>query len=171
MMIRKINILIIVVLTPFHVIADPIFSSETIGKREPITSPLSEFDPELDSYPDPFSSDQIILTIDAENYFSFKENLLTPGQIKMFETYPKTFKMNIYPSRRSCAVPAEVLDLTKKNALLTDEGEGVEGVVGSIPFPNPTEALHHVWNHILRYRGVEISVSYTHLTLPTTPYV
>ena len=156
MMIRKINILIIVVLAPFYVIADPIFSIETIGKRAPITEPLSEFNPELDSYPDPFSSDQIILTIDAENYLLFKENLLTPGQIKMFETYPKTFKMNIYPSRRSCAVPPEVLDLTKKNALLIDDGEGVEGVVGSIPFPNPTEALHHVWNHILRYRGVEI---------------
>ena len=128
-MIRKINIFIIVVLTPFYVIADPIFSSETIGERAPITNPLSEFNPELDSYPDPFSSDQIILTIDAENYFSFKENLLTSGQIKMFETYPKTFKMNIYPSRRSCAVPPEVLELTKKNALLIDAGEGVEGVV------------------------------------------
>ncbi len=156
MMIRKINILIIVVLTPFYVIADPIFSSETIGEREPITSPLSEFDPELDSYPDPFPSDQIIFTINADNYITFKETLLTPGQIKMFETYPKTFKMNIYRSRRSCAVPPEVLELTKKNALLIDAGEGVEGIVGSIPFPNPSEALHHVWNHILRYRGVEI---------------
>ena len=156
MMIRKINILIIIVLAPFYVIADPIFSIETIGEREPITSALSEFNPELDSYPDPFPSDQIILTIDVENYTAFKETLLTPGQIKMFETYPKTFKMNIYPSRRSCAVPPEVLELTKKNALLIDDGEGVEGVVGSIPFPNPSEALHHVWNHILRYRGVEI---------------
>ena len=156
MMIRKINILLIVVLTPFYVIADPIFSSETIGEKEPITSPLSEFDPELNSYPDPFPSDQIIFTINADNYITFKETLLTPGQIKMFETYPKTFKMNIYPSRRSCAVPLEVLELTKKNALLIDAGEGVEGIVGSIPFPNPSEALHHVWNHILRYRGVEI---------------
>ena len=156
MMIRKINILIIVVLAPFYVIADPIFSIETIGERVPITSPLSEYNPKSDSYPDPFSSDQIILTIDLENYIAFKENLLTPGQIKMFEMYPKTFKMNIYPSRRSCAVPPEVLELTKKNALLIDDGEGVEGVVGSIPFPNPSKALHHVWNHILRYRGVDI---------------
>ena len=47
----------------------------------------------------------------------------------------------------------------KENAKLTDNGEGLEGVVGSIPFPNPTEALHYVWNHILRYRGVDISGS------------
>jgi hypothetical protein len=155
-MIRKINISLIIIFLSFHALADPTFSIESIGKRIPIISPLAEFNSELDSYPDPFKSDQIMLTINAANYLEFKETILTPGQIKMFETYPKTFKMNIYPSRRSCAVPAEVLDLTKKNALLTDEGEGVEGVVGSIPFPNPTEALHHVWNHILRYRGVEI---------------
>ncbi len=153
---RKINILIIIALSPFYAIADPIFTIETIGERAPITSPISEFDPELNSYPDPFSSDQIILTINAENYSEFKETILTTGQIKMFEMYPKTFKMNIYPSRRSCAVPTEVMELTNKNALLIDDGEGVEGVVGSIPFPNPNEALHHVWNHILRYRGVEI---------------
>jgi len=156
MMIRKINTLIIMVLAPFYVSAGPIFSNETIGERAPITSPLSEFNSKLNSYPDPFLSDQVILTINEENYTSFQENLLTPGQIKMFETYPKTFEMNIYPSRRSCAVPPEVLALTNKNASLIDDGEGVEGVVGSIPFPNPSEALHHVWNHILRYRGVEI---------------
>ena len=84
MMIRKINILIIMVLVPFNLVADPVFSIETIGERAPITSPLSEFNTKSDSYPDPFSSDQIILTIDAENYISFKETLLTPGQIKMF---------------------------------------------------------------------------------------
>ena len=87
-MIRKINILIIIVFASFNAIADPIFSVEDIGERAPILSPLSEFNPELDSYPDPFPSDQIILTIDAENYIKFKETLLSPGQIKMFETYP-----------------------------------------------------------------------------------
>ena len=96
-MIRKINIFIIISLIPFNVVAESIFSMEIIGERAPITSPSPEFNSESDSYPDPFSSDQIILTIDAENYISFTETLLTPGQIKMFETYPKTFKMNIYP--------------------------------------------------------------------------
>ena len=31
-----------------------------------------------------------------------------------------------------------------------DDGEGIEGVVGSIPFINASEPLHHVWNHILK---------------------
>ena len=155
-MIKKINVLLIILLFPLSVYADKSFTIENIGERVPITSPIAEFNPELDSYPDPFPSDQILLTININNYNDYRDSILTPGQIKMFETYPETFKMDIYPSRRSCAVPPEVLELTNENAMLVNEGEGVEGVVGSIPFPNPTEALHHVWNHILRYRGVEI---------------
>ena len=82
---------------------------------------------------------------------------LTEGQIAMFQTYPETFVMYIYPSRRSCAVPNEVYDLSKSgNANMIADGEGVDGVVGSIPFPDASEPLHHVWNHILRYRGVDI---------------
>lgn len=157
-MIKRINILILIsiIIIPLSGYTETNFIIKNIGEREPITSPVAGFNPEFDSYPDPFSSDQILFTIDNENYIEYKDNILTPGQIKMFEAYPKTFKMNIYPSRRSCAVPSEVLELTSKNALLIDEGEGVIGVIGSIPFPYPTEALHHVWNHILRYRGVDI---------------
>ncbi len=155
-MIKKIKILLIILLIPLCGHADSTLILENIGERAPITSPLIEYDPESDSYPDPFSSDQVLLTINVKNYTKYKDTILTPGQIKMFEAYPDTFKINVYPSRRSCAVPPEVLELTDNNALLIDDGEGVEGIVGSIPFPNPTEALHHVWNHILRYRGVEI---------------
>ena len=155
-MIKKIKISLIILLIPLCGYADSTLSFENIGERVPITKPLAEYDPRSDSYPDPFSSDQILLTINVNNYNEYKDTVLTPGQIKMFETYPDTFKINIYPSQRSCAVPPEVLELTDKNASLIDDGEGVDGIVGSIPFPNPTEALHHVWNHILRYRGVEI---------------
>ncbi len=127
-----------------------------IGNKEPITSPIELYDEETNSYPDPFVNDEVLFEINGDNYLSYADKILTAGQIEMFESYPDTFKMKVYKSRRSCAVPPEVTDLTINNAVLTDNGEGLEGVVGSIPFPNPTEALHHVWNHILRYRGVDI---------------
>ena len=155
-MITKINKLFIILFLPFPLMAETSIFHDEIGTRQPITSPIKEFNQEKNSYPDPFSEDEILFTIHTDNFSEYEENLLTPGQMKMFMTYPETFKMNIYPSRRSCAVPPEVLDLTNDNALLVDDGEGVEGIVGSIPFPYPNEALHHVWNHILRYRGVEI---------------
>ena len=132
------------------------FSEIDIGERIPIKKSIPGFDPEKGDYKDPFSSDKVLFKITQENYLNY-EDYLTPGQIKMFTAYKSTFFMNIYPSRRSCAVPDEVLELSKNgNAKLVDNGEGIEGVVGSIPFINASEPLHHVWNHILRYRGVDI---------------
>ena len=105
-------LLFIFLLLPSFLSANSEINDIYIGDREPITSPIPEYDPESNSYPNPFNDDQIILTIDKDNYINFVENILTPGQIEMFETYPETFKMHVYPSRRSCAVPPEVLKLT-----------------------------------------------------------
>ena len=138
------------------VYAENYIENYEIKDRQPINEPIGSYDPEINSYPDPYPDDEILLVIDKNNFKQFSETILTPGQLEMFNLYPETFKMNVYESRRSCSVPPEVIELTKENAALIDEGEGIIGVVGSIPFPNPTEALHHVWNHILRYRGVEI---------------
>ena len=132
------------------------FSEQDIGERVPIKEPISGYNSNNGEYKDPFIEDSILFKITKDNYLDY-EKYLTPGQIKMFTTYGSTFFMNIYPSRRSCAVPNEVLELSKNgNAKLVDEGEGIEGTVGSIPFPNASEPLHHIWNHILRYRGVDI---------------
>ena len=152
-------IILLAIIIPISSKANSIVESLSIGDRQPINEPISSYDTTSNSYPDPFSEDEIIFTITSENYQKFSENLLTEGQIEMFKSYPETFQMNVYESRRSCSVPPEVIALTKSNATLTDDGEGIEGVVGSIPFPKPSEALHHVWNHILRYRGVEIKGS------------
>ena len=135
------------------------FSLDDIGSFNPIDSPIDGYDKDNTFYPDPFGNDEILFSINSDNYSDYIE-YLTPGQVKMFEFYSSTFVMNIYPSRRSCSVPKEVLELSKNgNAKLVDNGEGIEGVVGSIPFTNATEPLHHVWNHILRYRGVNIEGS------------
>ncbi len=158
-MLKKIILLLSFSALPSILFADLDVNSLEIGGKEPINEPISGYENELNSYPDPFSEDQIILTIDNNNYSNYIDNVLTPGQTEMFNTYPDSFKINVYPSRRSCSVPQEVINLTRENAKLTDNGEGIEGVVGSIPFPQPTEALHYVWNHILRYRGVDISGS------------
>ena len=158
-MIRNILFIPLLIIAPITSKANPLLNDLSIGDRQPIIKPIAAFDDTTNSYPDPFSEDDIIFSITSENYMEFPENLLTVGQLEMFKNYPGSFKMHVYKSRRSCSVPPEVYDLTKSNATLTDEGEGIEGTIGSIPFPKPKEALHHVWNHILRYRGVEISGS------------
>ena len=155
-MIKKSTLIFIFILFPIFLHSNDKILLPEIGEREPIMQPIGGYNAQGNSYPDPYTNDEIILTINKNNYLDYADTILTTGQIEMFNLYPETFKMHIYPSRRSCSVPVEVLQLTKGNATLVDDGEGVDGIVGSIPFPEPTEALHHVWNHILRYRGVDI---------------
>ena len=147
---------ILLTILNFGVNAETLFNENNIGDRIPISSPVENYNPNSNEYINPFIDDEIQLEINISNYKNYLA-YLTEGQIAMFQAYPETFVMHIYPSRRSCAVPNEVYDLSKSgNANMIADGEGVDGVVGSIPFPDASEPLHHVWNHILRYRGVDI---------------
>ncbi|MFL2890383.1 MAG: DUF1329 domain-containing protein [Candidatus Pelagibacterales bacterium] len=147
---------ILLTILNFGVNAETLFTENNIGDRIPISSPVENYNPNSNEYINPFIDDEIQLEINISNYKNYLA-YLTEGQIAMFQAYPETFVMHIYPSRRSCAVPNEVYDLSKSgNANMIADGEGVDGVVGSIPFPDASEPLHHVWNHILRYRGVDI---------------
>lgn len=46
-------------------------------------------------HPDPFATDAVKFTIDKSNLDKYKAQL-SPGQLALFDTYPDTFKMNIY---------------------------------------------------------------------------
>lgn len=64
--------------------------------------------------------------------------------------------MDIYPSHRSVAYLAWVLENTLKNAVkvrLTRGGLAVEGAIGGIPFPIPKNGNEAMWNHMLVYNG------------------
>ncbi|MBA3564312.1 MAG: DUF1329 domain-containing protein [Gammaproteobacteria bacterium] len=105
-------------------------------------------------HPDPFDNDEIGFHIDADNMAEYAE-LLTPGQQAMLEAYP-TFRMNVYPTRRSAAFPQRIYEATRNiatKAALTDNGNGVENAIIGIPFPIPASGLEAIWNHILRYRA------------------
>ncbi|PKM20172.1 MAG: DUF1329 domain-containing protein [Gammaproteobacteria bacterium HGW-Gammaproteobacteria-15] len=110
-------------------------------------------------HPNPFADDKIILTIDKSNLDQHK-NLLSPGQIKLFEIYPDTYKMNIYQTRRTASYPQYVYDATKNIATKAELIEGGNGIINAaigVPFPIPANGLEAVWNHLLRFRGVAAS--------------
>jgi len=89
-------------------------------------------------------------------------DFLSDGQKKLFETYPETYKMPVYQSRRSASSPQFVYDATKENAAraeLVQGGNGVENVAICIPFPIPKNGVEAIWNHILRYRGQSVQRS------------
>jgi hypothetical protein len=107
---------------------------------------------------DPFADDQPLFTITKANLDQYKGNL-TAGQIAMFNTYPDTYQMPVYPSRRSGSAPQWVYDNSIKNAAtakLLDGGNGFANAYGGIPFPVPANGVEALWNHIARYRGTYV---------------
>jgi len=108
-----------------------------------------------DHYINPFADDEVKFTITAANVDKYADKL-TVGQKALFETYPETYKMHVYPTRRSAAFPQRIYDKTKEiaaTARLTGGGNGVSGAINGIPFPIPKNGHHVIWNHLLRYRS------------------
>lgn len=111
---------------------------------------------------DPFAQDKELFTITAQNYKQYAANL-TPGQVALFERYPDSFRMHVYPTRRSASLPDWVYTATRRQALsaelcpewYTDRHvclvNNVDG--GGYPFPIPKDAAEVGWNHLLAYQG------------------
>ncbi len=109
-----------------------------------------------DHHPDPFANDKPSATITSANAEQYTDNL-TEGHKALLARYASTYKMPVYPTRRSASVPQDVYDATKANvgsAKLADGGNGVSGASRGTPFPLPKTGQEVIWNHLLRYRGL-----------------
>jgi len=106
-------------------------------------------------YLDPFSGDAIQFIISNENISKYADKL-SAGHKALLKTYPDTFKLNVYQTRRTAAAPQRIYDATKRIAplaKLTADGNGVTGAIEGTPFPIPSNGLEVIWNHILRWRS------------------
>lgn len=104
---------------------------------------------------DPFAGDKPLFTISKANLEQYQDHL-TPGQLALFRTYPDSFQMPVYQTRRSASAPQWVYDNTRRNAekaRLLEGGNGFAEAYGGIPFPIPQSGVEAVWNHVARYRG------------------
>ena len=127
--------------------------------RGGLTLPPVEYSKAGQHHPDPYAADKPLFTITAANMKQYQE-FLTDGQKAMFKTYPDTFRMPIYQTRRTAAAPEWVYDNTYKNALraeLAENGNGLLYAYGGIPFPIAQNGLEAIWNHITRWRGVYLT--------------
>jgi len=109
--------------------------------------------------PNPYASDKPLYTITAANAGDYDAQLTT-GQKALLATYPDTYKLNVYESRRSCTYPDFVYKAAKRNAevgKVVDGGNGISESIMASPFPIPSSALEIVWNHTLRYRGERVA--------------
>ena len=124
-----------------------------------ITQPPAGYKGSGSHHVDPFPEDQPLFTITKANLEQYKDKL-SAGQIALFNSYPETFQMPVYQSRRSGSAPQWVYDNSIKNATtakLLDGGNGFADAYGGIPFAIPQNGLEALWNHIVRYRGTYIT--------------
>jgi hypothetical protein len=112
------------------------------------------FNPGQD-YIDPYASEKPLYTVTAANMTQYKDQL-TPGYQAMLQKYP-TFKMMVYPSHRSAALPpAEYAEIRKEAATVSIAANG-NGMLNyektPVPFPIPKTGLEAIYNHMVRYRA------------------
>ncbi|HEX4780542.1 MAG TPA: DUF1329 domain-containing protein, partial [Usitatibacter sp.] len=119
-----------------------------------LTHAPAGFDPKK-GYADPYAQDKVLFTITGQNASQYADKL-SPGQLAMLAKHP-TYKLEVYATRRSAALPATAYDDIKKNAgaaELTSGGNGVaHSGTSSIPFPFPKAGEEPLWNHNFRWRG------------------
>jgi hypothetical protein len=98
-------------------------------------------------YPNPWPDEKPLFVITKDNMEQYQARL-SPGQVALFETYPDTFQMPVYPGHRDFAFYpefyAKVL-YNAQNSELINDNEGIKGFVGGAAFPVPSTGPEAVW--------------------------
>jgi hypothetical protein len=118
-----------------------------------LTAPPAGWTPQQ-GYVDPFPGDKPLFTITSANAAEHAAKL-TPGMLEMLKKYPQDFRMQVYPTRRTAALPKDVTDRVLEQAGKVQlNGFGLTNLGGSTtPFPIPGNGLEAIWNHLVRYVG------------------
>ncbi|MDR2186726.1 MAG: DUF1329 domain-containing protein [Azonexus sp.] len=108
-----------------------------------------------------FKDDKPLFSIDVTNVDKYVDKL-SPGQVALIKQ-TKGYRMDVYPTRRTCGNPDFVLENTKKNAdgaaKLGDDGWSLkDAAVPGIPFAIPANGAQAMWNAKFKYAGVGIDM-------------
>lgn len=112
---------------------------------------------------DPYAGDVKLFSIDASNVNQYTDKLST-GQIDIIKRY-KGYRMDVYPTHRSCGYSQGIYDETKANigrAKLSEKG-GILAGSGGFLFPLPENGLQAIANYRTAFNG-----KYTHLKVHST---
>ena len=126
-----------------------------------LTTPPAGFKAGDSMRPDPYEGEQPLQVITGKNAAQY-QGALTATTTELLKRFPD-FRVDVYPTHRSVALPQAVLDNTKQNALNATTlagGMAVDKVLPGIPFPIPKSGAEAMWNFLLRYQGVNIATKY-----------
>ncbi|MNM86517.1 hypothetical protein D3C81_986730 [compost metagenome] len=109
----------------------------------------------------PFESDKPLFVITKANVDQYKDKL-SPGQLAMFQRYPDTYKIPVYPTRRSASLPQAIYDRAKVSAVTAETTNGGDGLTNfeksrNYAFPIPQNGVEVLWNHLTRYKGTNFA--------------
>jgi hypothetical protein len=108
-----------------------------------------------------FKDEQPLFSIDASNVDRYVERL-TEAQIAALKTMPG-YRMDIYPSHRTCNVEPAYAERTRQNA--TEARIGADGwslehaKTGGVPFPIPQSGVEAMYNSRFRPQGIGYRVA------------
>jgi hypothetical protein len=105
---------------------------------------------------DPFAPEKPLFSITASNVQQYADRL-PEGAKLLFQRF-RDYRMDVYPSHRTAALPAGVYESIFRNATRAHAAPagiafGVEGAAGGIPFPIPRNGFEAIWNHLLAFWG------------------
>lgn len=108
--------------------------------------------------PDLFAADKPLFSITPQNVDQYSAKL-SDGVKALMKKYPSTFRVDVYPTRRTASAPQWVYDNVFQNATRAKMDESGSlgpfpvGAYGGIPFPLPKTGEEAIWNHQLRWSG------------------
>lgn len=111
--------------------------------------------------PDPFIDETPRLVITGKNAAEHQDKL-TASTRELLKRFP-SYRVDVYPTHRTVALPQRVLDNTLKNAVgakTVDGGVALENAFPGVPFPIPQSGFEVMWNHLLRYQGFALNIKY-----------
>lgn len=122
-----------------------------------LTASAPSYKPGSGRYPDPYPGDKPQFSISAKNMDQYADKL-TDGTKELMRRYP-SFRIDVYPTRRSVVLPDSVLKASVKNATTAyteDNGVSLKGASGGVAFPIPKTGSEAMWNHLTHYNGTQI---------------
>jgi hypothetical protein len=120
-----------------------------------LTRPPPSFVPGSGHRPDPFAGEKPLFSIDAKNAATHAERL-SAGTRALMERYPD-FRIDVYPTHRTVAFPAFVIENTLRSATSArteNGGLSLVGVRAAYPFPIPKTGHEAMWNHLVRFTAL-----------------
>lgn len=107
-------------------------------------------------YVDPFASEKPLFSITAENLAQHADKL-DAGTKELFKRYPKTYRVDVYPTHRTACFPSWVYENTISRVMkprLVGTAPGIADAHAQIPFPIPKSGYEAMWNAALKVEPV-----------------